>query len=549
MVATACAQSASSGSFGDSSSNSSQGGSSSSGGVQGGDDAAAPGTFGVDGAASDAANPVGDPTTCAEAAANRSYIGCDYWPTTLTNFIWSIFDFAVVVANPQQVDAMVTVTGAGGYTQQATVTAGSLTKIFLPWNDALKGNPAQWDTCTDPPPFNASIAAPKGAYHLVSSVPVTVYEFDALEYGPQGGPPGKDWSSCPGNQTCQGGVSGCFSYSNDASLLLPSTAMTGNYRLMGYVSSVGEGTYVAVTGTQDGTSVTVKLSSTATVAAGSGVPGAQPGGTVSFTLDAGDVVELVAPGASTAEDLSGSLLKADKPVQVIAGHPCMAIPQDDPNATCDHLEQSVFPAETLGRHYVVPAPTGPQMGPVGHVVRIYGNVDGTQLTYLPARPAGCPATIDAGSVVDCGVLVAGFEVQGTAAFEVGTVQQSADVVDPGAQNPEGDPSLSFATPVEQYRSDYIFLAPSDYDMNFADVVVAPGTTLTLDGAAVTAAAGSVGPNFSVVRIPLGTGNANGTHVIRGSQPFGIQVLGYGQYTSYQYPGGLDLRGIAPPPAQ
>ena len=28
---------------------------------------------------------------------------------------------------------------------------------------------------------------------------------------------------------------------------------------------------------------------------------------------------------------------------------------------------------------------------------------------------------------------------------------------------------------------------------------------------------------------------------------GIQVMGYGEYTSYQYPGGLNLAQIAPPP--
>ena len=46
------------------------------------------------------------------------------------------------------------------------------------------------------------------------------------------GKPGKNWSSCPGNDTCatNGGPVGCFSYSNDASLLLPSTAMTASTR-------------------------------------------------------------------------------------------------------------------------------------------------------------------------------------------------------------------------------------------------------------------------------------------------------------------------------
>ena len=41
------------------------------------------------------------PTTCAQAAMTRSYVGCDYWPTVTTNPVWSIFDFAVVVANAQ----------------------------------------------------------------------------------------------------------------------------------------------------------------------------------------------------------------------------------------------------------------------------------------------------------------------------------------------------------------------------------------------------------------------------------------------------------------
>ena len=56
-----------------------------------------------------------------------------------------------------------------------------------------------------------------------------------------GGPPGKDWSSCPGNGPCTdkasrnyGASVGCFSFTNDSSLLLPSTALTGNARVIAY---------------------------------------------------------------------------------------------------------------------------------------------------------------------------------------------------------------------------------------------------------------------------------------------------------------------------
>ena len=34
--------------------------------------------------------------------------------------------------------------------------------------------------------------------------------------------------------------------------------------------------------------------------------------------------------------------------------------------------------------------------------------------------------------------------------------------------------------------------------------------------------------------------------IGGSEPVGIVVYGYGAFTSYMYPGGLDLKKIAPP---
>ena len=68
-------------------------------------------------------------------------------------------------------------------------------------------------------------------------MPVTVFQFNALEYQGKGGPPGKDWSSCPGNDPCTdqaspnyGAAVGCYSFTNDSSLLFPSTALTGNYR-------------------------------------------------------------------------------------------------------------------------------------------------------------------------------------------------------------------------------------------------------------------------------------------------------------------------------
>jgi hypothetical protein len=524
------------------------------------------------------------PTTCAEAASSKSYIGCDYWPTVTVNDVWSIFDYTVVVANTEAITANVTVTGYGAFSTTATVAPNSLTKIYLPWVPALKGPDA--DNCGDSPLFNSSIMAPASAYHLVSSVPVTVYQFNALEYQGMGGPPGKDWSACPGDTACSdrasanfGGLAGCFSFSNDASLLLPSTAMTGNYRVAtehGWTLAT-QGAYFVVTATEDATDVTVTLSATASVVAGNGIAATGPGGTLSLVLNAGDVVEIMSAAVDTA-DLSGSLVQANKPIQVLAGMQCTDEPlyPGDPNPApaCDHLESSVLPAETLGNDYVVTVPTSPGGTVIGAKVRFVGNVDGTALTYSPSQPPGCPTTLAAGQVVECtgtpscpyttydldargnpvavletaNCVTQSFEVSGNHEFEVITLMLGGSIVDaaaaPGMQL--GDPSMSPMVTTQQYRTRYIFLAPTDYSESYADVVATAGDTLTLDGAALAATATPLNASWSIYRVPLGAGN-DGAHTLVGTKPFGVQVIGYGNYTSYQYPAGLDLAQISPPP--
>jgi len=502
--------------------------------------------------------PSDDPATCAEAATLRSYVGCDYWPTVVANVAWSIFDFAVVVANAGTNPASVTITGPQGTNQTQTVAPNALAKFYLPWVPELKG--ADADECGSAPPLSASVVSRGGAYHLVSSVPVTVYQFNALEYAASGGPPGKPWANCPGLQRCTdpqspnyGQKSGCYSFSNDSSLLIPSTAMTGNYRVAAFPGQTAVdpmnvlppapvmGSYFAITATTDGTSVTVQLSSTGNVLAGDGVPATPAGGTITLSMDAGDVVELVGDLGDTV-DLSGSLVAADQPVQVIAGAPCDENPESQP--ACDHLEQSVFPAETLGKQYFVTVPSGPYGAPFGHVVRFYGNVDGTTLTYTPSAPPGCPTALSAGQVVQCtGFVRSDFEVVGTSEFAVGSFMLGGSIVDP--MGGLGDPSQSFMAAVEQYRTKYVFLAPGDYETNFADIVAPSGTTVVLDNTSIDTSGSPVGDGYVVVHgVNLGS---LGAHVLSASAPIGLQVMGYGSFTSYQYPGGLNLKMIAPPP--
>jgi len=181
---------------------------------------------------------------------------------------------------------------------------------------------------------------------------------------------------------------------------------------------------------------------------------------------------------------------------------------------------------------------------MGHVVRLHGNVDGTKLTYPGFDPGG-PATIDAGVTVDLGVVPADFEIVGDHEFLVASYQLGAG---PTTGDQLGDPSQSLAVTVEQFRTRYVFLAPDDYDESYADVVTPMTATLTLDGVAITQAPVEISSGYGALRVKLPPGKA-GAHVLTSDVPVGLQVIGYGKYTSYQYPGGLNLGEIAPPPVK
>ena len=515
---------------------------------------------------------VRDPTDCEEARATKSYVGCDYWPVVTPNGVWSIFDFAVVVANTGKKDANITVTGPQAVEEHLVVPPGEVRKIYLPWVPNLKGGDI--DECGNTPALTRSIVEPGGAYHLVSTSPVIVYQFNALEYkGVGGSAPGggkKDWSTCPGSTlVCSPPPNplfpdvqivpfklGCFSFTNDASLLVPSTAMTRNYRVTGQRgwSKPGgkdiEGAFASITATEPNTKVTVTLGSLAHVlgslSGAIAIPERTPGTKLELTLAKAGDVALIATPRGQQHDLSGSLVQASAPVQVIAGNPCTNAPSDID--ACDHIEETVLPVETLGKHYIVATPTGPKGASSPHMVRLYGNVDGTTLTYSPTRPGGCPPALNAGDFYDCGVLNEAFEVSGNHEFAVTTLLVGARYLDPSGVDRRGDPSTSNGVAVEQFRTSYLFLAPDDYPDNFVDITAASGSTLLLDGAAVTAPFLPVGAGpFGVVRVKLGPGNG-GVHALTSSLPAGVQVIGYGDNTSYQYPGGLNLKLIAPPPA-
>jgi hypothetical protein len=497
----------------------------------------------------------GQPETCADAIANATYVGCDFWPTVVYNPVYSVFDFAAVVANAGTTPANITVVRGTGMAT-ATVQPGSLAQITLPWVPELKG--ADFDASTFGARPTTSVRVDGGAYHLTSDVPVTVWQFNPVEYK-------KPAAVCPYKPTTANsdGVN-CESVSADAALLIPSSALTGNYRVtsksatpIGGTSSDAPGGFT-ITGTQNTTHVKVQL--TDDLAMGTGIAGGKKGDVVEFDINAGDVLELLSQPAPFAtmphSDISGSIVNASKPVQVIGFNPLTAVPSPPVSGTCcaDHLEETVLPAEVLGKDYLVASPSTHKGLNSGHYVRFFGNFDGTTLQYRGAPPAGAPTTLSAGQIVEVDSTM-GFEVVGSMPFALTSIMKSATVQNncptvASQADPDcfiGDSSMSDEVAVEQYRTDYIFLAPDDFAFNWADVMVPTGATVTLDGAPLGGTAEVVTPDWSVMRVPLMGGTTMGAHKLTSSKPVGLQVMGYGHATSYYYPGGLNLTVIADPP--
>ncbi len=465
---------------------------------------------------------------CVGDCANigESYIGCEYYAVTMLNN-WldqTTFPFAISVANTTTKNATVSITGPNTVTGNPfTVNAGTIASIVLPWESSL--------SCGTGPCNGGQPAAPGtelvtgGAYHIKSTEPVTVYQFNARDY--------------------TNGVT--FSYTNDASLLIPVNALTGNYYVASYNSFYTEPGLIDIVGTQASTTLTV--TSPVTITSGAGLSGY--GGTI--TIGAGDVVQITNPTPGTVSygsDMSGTLIKASAPVEVFGGHACIYIPVSE--AACDHMEQIMFPLETLKNDYLVVPPNVTGITTTkqpSHFIRIIGTVASTTLTYSPTptvTSGTLPTTLNAGQV---GVFETPtpFEVTGSNPILVSMYMEGSQNYGGGVLN--GDPSQSIAVPTGQFRTNYAFSAPSTYYINWVTVIAPSGNSVTVDTTTIPStsftAIGSSGYGYYHYKIcdnggsPL-CSSTSASHTASSSVAFGIQVYGYGSYTSYWYPGGLNL---------
>jgi hypothetical protein len=243
---------------------------------------------------------------CASANLQLSYIGCDYYPTiTLQHDSYNEGTkiFAAIVANTTGKDAQITITRGADMVQQLTVPSGSVKEVPLPWVPELTKGVGPSKLTVD------------GAYRLRSNQPVTVYQYNLLY----------------------------ADASNDASLLLPVNAWTGDYVVASYPHAANNypGFY-AIVARHDDTVVTLTPSGTGgkvQAGAGRGRRRHRPG-------DARRRRRLAGRDRGRRRP-DGHEDPGDRPIQVIAGHKCAKVTPDID--LCDHLEEAMFPSRRWRR--------------------------------------------------------------------------------------------------------------------------------------------------------------------------------------------------------
>lgn len=488
-------------------------------------------------------------TACEEAAIERSNVGCEYWAVDLDNAENALDDasagqFAVAVANVNMTyRAEVWVyRDASGYGEPMSeeevshqmVDIGEIWIFRLPRYDV--DGPSLTDHYDDGPQTCLS----KRSYRIVSSIPVVAYQFNTLDQ----------------------------QFSNDASLLIPTTALGEIHHVVGWpptnpiaIPALGlhhpNRAYVTVVGTEDATTVWVTPSydieaSVGTIPEGfQAVPELVAGVRHEFNLNRYEVLNLENKSRLTPyPDLTGTIVESSAPVAVFSGTDLASaagelVPGCETLSDCsccaEHVEQQVIPKVSMGWQYVVSHSAWRNTG--GWVEPDYYKVlavrEGTHVTTsLP----------DVGSF-DLGAnewhefkARTGFTLEATEPVQViqvlTTQQQTEDFI--------GDSTMVQFPAAEQRRSYYVFTTGEGFAENWAVVSMPEGTDATIDGADVASTCerhedGSLG---SVTYHAYYCEIDDGHHVVdAGERPVGVTVYGYYSAGSYGYPAGSDLREI------
>ncbi len=302
--------------------------------------------------------------------------------------------------------------------------------------------------------------------------------------------------------------------SRDGYLALPAAALGTDYIVLSY----GGLSLFAVVATVDGTVVTITPTSPIGPTAAprpAGVP-------YTIALNRGQSYQAL------ADDLTGTIVRADKPIAVFSGNACASVPRGVD--FCDHQIEQLPPTSAWGRRFFT-VPLATRIG--GDRFRFLASQDATTVrvngvsTMLNARGHFFEQLLSEASEIsaDKPILVAQY-----------SHSKSVDSVSPA------DPFMALVPAAEHWRSGYRVITPSTTAVS-ADFIniVAPFAALgsmRLDGALIPAEAftqiGSTGFYGAQRAVDPGP------HTIVGSGFFAASAYGFVGDSAYGYPAGMSM---------
>lgn len=331
--------------------------------------------------------------------------------------------------------------------------------------------------------------------------------------------------------------------SADAFIALPDDALTGRYIVTawpnGFLASNDYDMHseFAVIGTEDGTTVRITPSTVL-----SGHSSTQP---FTIGLNRGDVyfgqAQLGLPN-----DVTGTEIRANKPVAVYAGNQRTAIPTSIGNFR-DHLVEQMPPVDAWGETAILtPHYTVTKLSSHQAEARILAAFDSTEVTITTAT-SSWTWNLDAKQPLRVSPLEPAY-VKATGPIVVTQFEHSvAQYEDGGVGGPAelGDPFMMLIPAPEQYDTAYAFQSVSHQEFleHYINVIIPQGleNSLRIDGNPVVGAvyAKVPGTNFQYAQIRVSAGS----HYIRADGEFGLCVYGFGRANSYGYTGGTLFRTL------
>ncbi len=525
---------------------------------------------------------------CGQAAEQKSNVGCEYWAADLDNA--DIDDtedaaaqqYAIVVSNPEpDLSAKVTVeqddSAPGDANAPYQVAAVTVPPMSL---QVIRLGPREVDG-SPRGKFNAGTgtAITRSAFRVKSTVPIILVQFNPLD--------------------------NVNVFSNDASLLKPVEALGGGgslapaYVVLGWpetiaitddpntnfdpTSPLDLRAFLTIVGTRPGTHV--RVHTRAAIVPGSSIAATPEGGTVDLSLDPFDVVNLET--GSFKADFTGSIVEADQPVVVFSGSEASDAPAwnrlSDRQCCADHLEEQLDPIRTTGKRFIATVSPNRTDAVIAAGAKTLGHFDAPEFFRIVATTeAGAvvrttlDAPLDKITLTAMGDFVSitakgDFPIESDQPISVSSVSPSQGASGVPFSLPGGDPSFIVVPPIEQFRSTYVFLTPSEYNFDFVRIVAPRGAEVLLDGERVDRLASCKAsgaptfdptakePDFEVYRCQLsfpvidtstgatsvvspGTQN-DGVHQIVSSQRVGVIVNGFDTNVGYGYAAGTELSEI------